>query len=120
MDGRRRPDVSEKWEPVFRKRTCANARIPGASCAREFTLAEIRPNIPAKSGDERMRGMQRGIERRAFLALSAAAAVSAALPQQARAAVPKPYSWDAAPPMTDAGSFIKWMQEHRGEDPRYL
>jgi protein-L-isoaspartate(D-aspartate) O-methyltransferase len=34
--------------------------------------------------------------------------------------VPKPYSWDAAPPMTDSGSFIKWMQEHRGEDPRYL
>ena len=64
--------------------------------------------------------MQRRIERRAFLALSTAAAASAVLPAPARAAVPKPYSWDAAPPMTDSGSFIKWMQENRGEDPRYL
>jgi len=64
--------------------------------------------------------MKGKMERRAFLALSAAAAASAVLPRQARAGVPKPYSWDAAPPMTDAGSFVKWMQEHRGEDPRYL
>jgi protein-L-isoaspartate(D-aspartate) O-methyltransferase len=64
--------------------------------------------------------MQRRIERRAFLALSAAAAASAVLPPPARAAVPKPYSWDTAPPMTDSGSFVKWMQENRGEDPRYL
>jgi protein-L-isoaspartate(D-aspartate) O-methyltransferase len=64
--------------------------------------------------------MRRVIERRAFLTGSAAAVVSAALPWPARAAVPKPYNWDAAPPMTDSGSFVKWMQENRGEDPRYL
>jgi len=60
------------------------------------------------------------IHRRSFLALSAAAAAGAALPRSAGANVPKPYSWDAAPPTSDAGSFIKWMQDNRGEDPRYL
>jgi protein-L-isoaspartate(D-aspartate) O-methyltransferase len=64
--------------------------------------------------------MQRDMQRRTFLTLSAAAAATAALPRPARAAVPKPYSWDAAPPMDNAGNFIKWMQENRGEDPKYL
>jgi len=60
------------------------------------------------------------MQRRNFLTLSAAAAASAALRLPARAAVPKPYSWDAAPPMSDGASFVRWMQENRGEDPRYL
>jgi protein-L-isoaspartate(D-aspartate) O-methyltransferase len=60
------------------------------------------------------------MQRRTFLTLSAAAAASAALPSWARAAVPKPYSWDAAPPMESAVAFTRWMQENRGEDPRYL
>ena len=60
------------------------------------------------------------MQRRTFLTLSAAAAASAALPLPARAAVPKPYSWDAAPPMDNGGAFVKWMQENRGEDPNYL
>ena len=64
--------------------------------------------------------MRRDMRRRAFLTLSAAAAASAALPRPARATVPKPYSWDAAPPMNDAATFVKWMQDNRGEDPRYL
>jgi protein-L-isoaspartate(D-aspartate) O-methyltransferase len=64
--------------------------------------------------------MRREIERRTFLTWSAAAVVGAALPLPARAAVPKPYSWDAGPPMTDVGSFVRWMQENRGEDARYL
>jgi protein-L-isoaspartate(D-aspartate) O-methyltransferase len=64
--------------------------------------------------------MQRDMQRRTFLTLWAAAAAAAALPRPARAAVPKPYSWDAVPPMDNAGNFIKWMQENRGEDPKYL
>jgi protein-L-isoaspartate(D-aspartate) O-methyltransferase len=60
------------------------------------------------------------MQRRTFLRLSAAAAASAVFPLAARAGVPQPYSWDASPPMSDAGAFIKWMQENRGEDPRYL
>jgi protein-L-isoaspartate(D-aspartate) O-methyltransferase len=63
------------------------------------------------------------MERRTFLTLTAAAAATAAnaaLPFRARAAVPKPYSWDAAPPMDNAANFIKWMQDNRGEDPRFL
>ena len=60
------------------------------------------------------------MQRRTFLTLSAAAAAGAALPFKAHATVPKPYSWDAAPPMNDTGAFVRWMQENRGEDPRYL
>jgi protein-L-isoaspartate(D-aspartate) O-methyltransferase len=60
------------------------------------------------------------MQRRSFLTLSAAAAVSAVLPPPARADVPRPYSWDASPPMNDVGAFIRWMQDNRGEDPRYL
>jgi protein-L-isoaspartate(D-aspartate) O-methyltransferase len=60
------------------------------------------------------------MQRRTFLTLSAAAAASAALPLPVRAAVPKPYSWDATPPMDNVTAFVKWMQENRGEDPRYL
>ena len=64
--------------------------------------------------------LRREMQRRTFLTLSAAAAASAALPLPARAAVPKPYSWDASPPMDNAAAFIKWMEENRGESPAYL
>ncbi|HZT49542.1 MAG TPA: protein-L-isoaspartate O-methyltransferase [Hyphomicrobiaceae bacterium] len=62
------------------------------------------------------------MQRRTFLQLAAAAAAGTALPFRAGASVtvPKPYSWDASPPMDNAAAFIKWMQENRGEDPRYL
>jgi len=64
--------------------------------------------------------MQRDMQRRTFLTLSAAAAAMAAVARPARAALPKPYSWDAVPPMDNVASFVKWMQENRGEDPKYL
>jgi protein-L-isoaspartate(D-aspartate) O-methyltransferase len=60
------------------------------------------------------------MQRRTFLTLSAAAAASAALPLRARGAVPQPYNWDAAPPMDNAANFLKWMQDNRGEDQRFL
>jgi protein-L-isoaspartate(D-aspartate) O-methyltransferase len=60
------------------------------------------------------------MERRRFLTLSAAAAAGAALPFAARAAVPRPYSWDVSPPTDNPADFVKWMQEHRGEDQRFL
>jgi protein-L-isoaspartate(D-aspartate) O-methyltransferase len=60
------------------------------------------------------------MQRRTFLTLSAAAAASAALPPALSAAVPKPYSWDVAPPTESVVAFVRWMQENRGEDPRYL
>src|SRR6195256_6998587 len=61
------------------------------------------------------------MHRRNFLTLAAAAAAaSATLPLRAMAAMPKPYSWDAIPPMDNAASFVKWMQDNRGEDPKYL
>jgi protein-L-isoaspartate(D-aspartate) O-methyltransferase len=60
------------------------------------------------------------MQRRTFLTLSAAAAASAALPFPARAAVPKPYSWDVSPPMDNATAFVKWMEENRGESATYL
>jgi protein-L-isoaspartate(D-aspartate) O-methyltransferase len=60
------------------------------------------------------------MRRRSFLQLVAAAGAGAVIPLPARAAVPKPYSWDTVPPMTDGAAFVRWMQENRGEDPRYL
>jgi protein-L-isoaspartate(D-aspartate) O-methyltransferase len=60
------------------------------------------------------------MQRRTFLRLSAASAASAVLPRGADASVPKPYDWGANPPTGDAAAFIAWMQENRGEDPRYL
>jgi protein-L-isoaspartate(D-aspartate) O-methyltransferase len=60
------------------------------------------------------------MQRRTFLKLSAAAAAGAALPFEANAAVPKPYSYDAGPPMDSINAYMRWMQDNRGEDPRYL
>jgi len=74
--------------------------------------------------DERgamQRSMQRRImQRRTFLTLSAAAAASAVLPFEADAAVLKPYSVEAIPPMDSINAYLGWMQDNRGEDPRYL
>ena len=63
---------------------------------------------------------RRTMQRRTFLTLSAAAAASAVVPFEAGAAVLKPYSFDAVPPMDNINSYVRWMQENRGEDPRYL
>ena len=60
------------------------------------------------------------MQRRNFLIGSAAALAGAALTRGAWANVPKPYSWDVAPPTDKREDFIKWMVENRGEDPKYL
>jgi protein-L-isoaspartate(D-aspartate) O-methyltransferase len=60
------------------------------------------------------------MQRRAFLMMAAAAAASGGLPRSVSANVPRPYSWDASPPMESGALFVRWMQENRGEDPKYL
>jgi protein-L-isoaspartate(D-aspartate) O-methyltransferase len=60
------------------------------------------------------------LDRRRFLAGSAALAACAAAARSAFANVPVPYSWDVAPPMDSEASFVGWMQKNRGEDPLYL
>jgi protein-L-isoaspartate(D-aspartate) O-methyltransferase len=60
------------------------------------------------------------MQRRTFLKLSAAAAAGAVLPLEADAAVLKPYSFEAVPPMDNINAYVRWMQDNRGEDPRYL
>ncbi len=60
------------------------------------------------------------MQRRTFLTMAAAAAAGAVLPRAAGANVPKPYNWDLSPPMESAAGFVRWMQENRGEDPKYL
>jgi protein-L-isoaspartate(D-aspartate) O-methyltransferase len=42
------------------------------------------------------------------------------LPAWAIANVPKPYDWNAMPPLGDRQAFIDWMTANRGEDPKYL
>ena len=38
----------------------------------------------------------------------------------ARANVPTPYDWGAAPPMDSREAFVAWMQKNRGEDAGFL
>jgi protein-L-isoaspartate(D-aspartate) O-methyltransferase len=38
----------------------------------------------------------------------------------ARAAVPAPYDWNAAPPTAAKSDFVDWMVKNRGEDRGYL
>jgi len=53
--------------------------------------------------------------------IGTAAIVGEALfPPNARAAVPKPYSWALTPPTNNQSDYIKWMVENRGEEPKYL
>ena len=59
------------------------------------------------------------MRRRTFLTFSAAALSEAAFPAFAWA-VPKPYSWEAAPPDNNGEAFVKWMVANRGEDPNFL
>jgi protein-L-isoaspartate(D-aspartate) O-methyltransferase len=60
------------------------------------------------------------MNRRDFIAFSAAAVAGGTLPLPGYAGVPRPYDWDMAPPMAKRAEFIAWMQANRGEDPRYL
>ncbi|MBI1219884.1 MAG: protein-L-isoaspartate O-methyltransferase [Rhodobacteraceae bacterium] len=60
------------------------------------------------------------MDRRTFVAGATAALAAAALPPPASAVVPKPYDWNATPPMDDRQAFIDWMVANRGEDPLYL
>lgn len=60
------------------------------------------------------------MDRRSLLAGAAAFAATASLPSYARADVPKPYDWNATPPIGDEKSFVQWMVANRGEDPKYL
>ena len=60
------------------------------------------------------------MQRRTFMAASAAVLAGAVFPRVARANVPAPYSWDLQPPTTSREAFIKWAVENRGENPKLL
>jgi protein-L-isoaspartate(D-aspartate) O-methyltransferase len=60
------------------------------------------------------------MQRRSFLLGAGSALAGAAMPRLAWANVPKPYSWDIAPPMDNREAYIGWMVANRGEDPRFL
>ena len=60
------------------------------------------------------------MDRRIFLASSAALVAAAGLSRRALADVPVPYSWDAMPPMESKEKFIAWAVKNRGENPDYL
>jgi protein-L-isoaspartate(D-aspartate) O-methyltransferase len=64
--------------------------------------------------------LEADVERRTFLLGAAGALAGACLPRDAGAAVPKPYSWDATPPLDDREAYVSWMVANRGEDPKYL
>lgn len=42
------------------------------------------------------------------------------LPGWARAVVPKPYRWDASPPVNSKDDYVDWMVANRGEDAAVL
>lgn len=55
--------------------------------------------------------------RRSMIAGAAASMVAPMMGGTARAAVPHPYDWTAAPPLDSRQAFIDWMVANRGEDP---
>ena len=60
------------------------------------------------------------MQRRTFLLGAAGVLAGAGMPRLALANVPKPYSWDIAPPMNGREAYIGWMVANRGEEPRFL
>jgi protein-L-isoaspartate(D-aspartate) O-methyltransferase len=58
--------------------------------------------------------------RRDFLLGTASAAAAALAPRTAFASVPKPYSWDMAPPTESREAYVAWMVANRGEEPKFL
>jgi protein-L-isoaspartate(D-aspartate) O-methyltransferase len=60
------------------------------------------------------------MQRRDFIALTAAAAAVSLVPGVAFADVPVPFDPSLAPPMDDRQKFIDWMVKNRGEDPKFL
>jgi protein-L-isoaspartate(D-aspartate) O-methyltransferase len=60
------------------------------------------------------------MKRRNFLLGAGGAVASAAMPRIAWANVPKPYSFDIAPPMDNREAYIGWMVANRGEEPKFL
>ena len=60
------------------------------------------------------------MRRRDVLLGSAHLMAATTLPAWAVANVPKPYDWNAMPPLADRQAFIDWMVAARGEDPKYL
>jgi protein-L-isoaspartate(D-aspartate) O-methyltransferase len=60
------------------------------------------------------------MNRRSFLSTAAAFAGVAAFGRLAHADVPRPYDWQASPPVGDRKAFVDWMIANRGEDARYL
>jgi protein-L-isoaspartate(D-aspartate) O-methyltransferase len=60
------------------------------------------------------------MQRRSFLIGAGGALAGAAMPRFAWANVPKPYSFDIAPPMDNREAYIGWMIANRGEEPKFL
>jgi protein-L-isoaspartate(D-aspartate) O-methyltransferase len=51
---------------------------------------------------------------------AAGALAAGCVTSPARAAVPAPYDWNAAPPTAAKSDFVDWMVKNRGEDRGYL
>ena len=60
------------------------------------------------------------MERRTFLLGAAGALAGTCMPREARANVPKPYSFDLTPPLNSREGYVSWMVANRGEDPKFL
>jgi len=61
------------------------------------------------------------VDRRSFLAGAAALTGAALLPRIGAAQEQRRvYNWDVSPPTDSAESYINWMVENRGENPRFL
>jgi protein-L-isoaspartate(D-aspartate) O-methyltransferase len=60
------------------------------------------------------------MQRRTFLLGAGGALATAAMPRIALANVPKPYSFDIAPPTSTREAYVGWMMANRGEEPKFL
>ena len=116
--------ASVRKKPMLRPDQCRPEHHDRRRCAcavGDFLGSEIRHDDLRRACIVRARpaGGPAPMQRRTFLTLSAAAAASAALPLPgARRRCRSPTTGTPRRRWTTPPSFVKWMQENRGEDPQ--
>jgi protein-L-isoaspartate(D-aspartate) O-methyltransferase len=113
---RRKLHVVENDVPMNPNQADGAGRWLGGAEKCPWQLDRERDKVPIR----KVEISEADVQRRTVLLAAAAAAFNQFAPAPARAAVPKPYRWDATPPLEPRAAFVEWMVANRGEDPEFL